>query len=798
MLTREPGFAGLVVLTLALGIGANTAIFSVVNSVLLRPLAYREPERLVNVAEVVPKVARQYPLLPVNLAHYFDWKKRSTSFESLALMNWTSLNLTGAGEPMAARGLRISANTFDVLGAPLALGRPFTEAEERKDRDRVVILSNPLWTQRFHADPSVVGHTIQLDGKPYVVVGVAAEGWRSPMPSGLGSSMAAAATVQLFTPLGYTDDDLKDRFGDFNWTVIGRLRPGVTPEKALSEVNVIQAGITNSIPEKIELRAAIQPLRDILVADSRRGLIVVMCAVAAVLLILCVNLANLWFVRAAGLSRESAIRVALGASRATLVRQTLVESLTLALTGGLLGVVFAEVALKVLLSFAPAGFPRLGEVRLDGDALLFAVAVSVACGVLCAILPAIRTARQDPQESLKSASHANTEGVRGVWVRKTLVAAEVGLSTVLLIVAGLLIRSFDRLMSVDRGFDVERVLAADVALPSEKYAKRDQRSEFYRRLLDQARAMPGVTSAALVSALPLQGETWVDIVGNEHDTREMFARPTVNVRFISSEYFKTLGAPLRAGRAFEDMDRGRTVAIISKSVADRLFPGQDAVGRKILHNETVTQVVGVTSDFRSTSLDKDPVNMLYIPYWQRPRLSASLLVRSAIDPKAMSGSVREAVWSLDPEVPVPETRTLVQIMNKSVAERRFNMSLVLAFALSALALASFGVYGVLAYTVARRRSEIGIRMALGADAGSVRSLVLRQGMQPVAIGLAVGVAGALAAGRLLSSMLFRVSANDPLTVAAVAAALCAVALAACAVPARRATRVNPIAALRCE
>ena len=335
-------------------------------------------------------------------------------------------------------------------------------------------------------------------------------------------------------------------------------------------------------------------------------------------------------------------------------------------------------------------------------------------------------------------------------------------------------------------------------LPSEKYAKRDQRSEFYRRLLDQARAMPGVTSAALVSALPLQGETWVDIVGNEHDTREMFARPTVNVRFISSEYFKTLGAPLRAGRAFEDMDRGRTVAIISKSVADRLFPGQDAVGRKILHNETVTQVVGVTSDFRSTSLDKDPVNMLYIPYWQRPRLSASLLVRSAIDPKAMSGSVREAVWSLDPEVPVPETRTLVQIMNKSVAERRFNMSLVLAFALSALALASFGVYGVLAYTVARRRSEIGIRMAHGADAGSVRSLVLRQGMQPVAIGLAVGVAGALAAGRLLSSMLFRVSANDPLTVAAVAAALCAVALAACAVPARRATRVNPIAALRCE
>ncbi len=794
LFTREPGFAALVVLTLALGIGANTAIFSVVNSVLLRPLAYREPERLVTIGEVLPKVAHQYPVLPVNLSHYFDWKKQASSFESMALMEPTAMNLTGAGEPMVARGVRISANTFDVLGVPVRLGRPFGEAEELAGRDRVVILSHSFWTQRFQADPAVIGKTVMLDGKSYLAVGVAAEGFRPPILPGLGSSMARSGPAQFYVPLGYEADALKERMGDFNWTTIGRLRPGITRDRVLSELNVIQSAISNSLPEseKEELKASVIPLRDVLVEDSRRGLVVVMSAVAAVLLILCVNLANLWFARAAGFSRESAIRVALGASRARLVQQTLVESLTLAITGGVLGTIFAYAAVRLLLRFAPVDLPRINEVHMDAAALGFALLVSIASGVVCAILPAIRTARQDPQESLKSASHANTEGVRGVWVRKTLVAAEVGLSAVLLITAGLLIRSFDRLMNVDRGYDVERVLAADVALPSTKYEKPEQRAEFYRRLIEKAQSMPGVVSASIVSALPLQGETWVDIVGTEKDPRPMFQRPTVNVRFISPDYFKTLGAPIKSGRTFSDADRNRKVAIVSQSVVERLWPGQDAVGRTMLHNEKPVEIVGVTPDLRSTSLDKDPVNMLYIPYWQRPRLSGSLLVRSAMDPRSLAGALRGAVWELDGEVPVPATRTLVEVMNRSVGQRRFNMTLVLAFALSALALASFGVYGVLAYSVTRRRSEIGIRMALGADAVSVRSMVIRQGMQPVLLGLAAGLAGSLAIGRLLSSMLFQVSPRDPATMTLVAVALCGVRSAACALPALRATRVNPI------
>ncbi len=798
MIARERGFAAVVILTLALGIGANTAIFSVVNSVLLRPLPYPESDRLVAVNEVIPKVAHMYPTLPVNLAHYFLWQNHLTSFDSMLLARTTQMNLTGAGDPVVLDCARISANAFAVLGVQPRIGRAFTEAEERDGQDQVAILSHTVWTERFNSDPGVIGRKIMLDGHPRVVVGVLPAGFRFPRQSGFGGTGSAAEKLGVYIPLGYSNDDLKDLASDFNWVAIGRLKRGVSVERAATELNVVQAQLSKTLPDALEVRGAVEPMRDAVVGDSRRGLVVIMSAVLAVLLVLCVNLANLWFARAAGHGRDLAIRVALGASRAQLMRQMLVESMTLAVIGGALGTLMAYAALGALLRLAPANLPRLAEARMDGVALAFALGASMLSGLVFGILPALRMARQDPQEALKSGSHANTEGTRGVWVRKALVTAEVALSCMLLIGAGLLVRSFERLMSIDRGFDIDRVLAADVALPGAKYTKPEQRTEFFRRLLEKAQSMPGVQSVGLVSALPLQGETWVDVVGNEHDRRPAFQRPVTNVRFISPDYFKTLAIPMRSGRTFDDSDKAKKVAIISQSVAARLFPGQEAVGRKIQHNDSLEEIVGVTPDIRSTSLDHDPVNMLYIPYWQRPRLQGSLLIRTAMDPTSITGAVRMGVRELDAEVPAPEMRTMVEVMNKSVGQRRFQMELLLVFAVSALALASFGVYGVLAYSVTRRTNEIGIRMALGAGASEVRRMVLSQALQPVLAGLVLGIAGALAMGQVLQSLLFQVEPRDPMTIVLVAGVLCATAVVACLLPARRATRVDPLRALRCD
>jgi len=539
-------------------------------------------------------------------------------------------------------------------------------------------------------------------------------------------------------------------------------------------------------------------LHENIVGQSRRGLLVLLGAVGAVLLILCVNLANLSLARAAGRARESAIRTALGAGRARLVRQTLTESLVLAVTGGVLGIALAAWGVRLLLGAAPMDLPRLNEVSMDSRVLGFALLVSLVTGVAFGILPALRSSRAHPQEALKSGSYTTTEGRRGVRLRGVLVGVEAALGAVLLITAGLLMSSFVRLMHVDKGFDIERVLSVSVRAPATKYAETAQQTAFFDRLLDKTRHLPGVLSAGLVSALPLQGETWVDLAAAEGDQRPLFERPMVNVRFVSPDYFKTLHIPFREGSSFEESQRNRKVVIISQGTARRLWPGQSPIGRRMLHNENPEEVVGVTADIRSTSLDKDPVLIIYVPYWQRPRLSASLLVRSAMDPRGVAAGLRQAIRQVDADVPIPEMQTLQEVMSDSVAQRRFQMTLVMLFAAAALALAGFGIYGVVSYSVARRRTEMGIRMALGAGAGGLQRMVLWQGIRPVVAGLLVGIAAALAAGRILSSLLFQVSARDPLTIGAVAVVLLAVSAAAALVPARRATRVDPMKALRFE
>jgi putative ABC transport system permease protein len=796
-LARDRGFTLTVLCSLALGVGANTAIFSVVNGVLLQPLPYRDPQRLYNIREVIPKFAHLYPSLPANMNHYFEWRKQASTIESLALMRSTEFNLTGAGDPELVRTALVTANTFATLGVQPQLGRSFLEEEDPEGHDHVVVISDALWRRRFSADPAIIGRKILLDGSPYLVVGVLPPGFQLPKQNDLVTA-ATSDRIDIYKPLGYTKDDLQESAGDFNYDVIARLRPGVTPQQALAQLNVIQAEISSHIPEKLDLRASLSGLHDAIVGRVRRGLLVLLAAVGAVLLILCVNLANLSLARAAGRAREAAIRTALGAGRAQLVRQNLTESFLLALSGGLLGMLLGAWGVHLLVRTAPVDLPLLAAVRLDPRVLAFALLISMGTGLLFGILPALRSAAAQPQEALKSGSYTTTESRRGVRLRDLLVGVEAALSAVLLVAAGLLIGSFVRLMHVDKGFNIQHVLVAKISLPSATYADNARKVAAYDRLLEKTRALPGVLSASLVSTIPLQGQRWIDLVGTENDTRPDFERPSVNTRFISPDYFKTLHIPLREGRTFDDSQRHRLVAIISQATAQRLWPGQLALGRRMKHNDEVVEVVGVTADIRSTDLDKEPVLMLYIPYWQRPRLSSALLVRTAMDPRGLAAGVRGVIRQVDPDVPVPEMQTMQQVMAESVAQRRFQMTLVILFAAAALVLAGLGIYGVVSYSVTRRRTEMGIRMALGARAAGLQRLVLWHALRPVLAGLAAGIAGALAAGRVLSALLFQVSPRDPLTIAAVAGVLLIVAAAAALLPARRLTRVDPMSALRFE
>jgi len=796
-LLRDRVFALMIVLSLAVGIGANTAIFSLVNGVLLQAPDFPHPERLVALTQWAPKLLKSYPALPVNISIYREWRKQMTSFESIGIARASVFNLTGSGQPEQVQGGTVSATIFSVLGVQPRLGRAFIEQEDQSGQDQVVILADSLWRRRYQADPAIVGRKILLDGKPCEVVGVLPASFHFPREEKVGAS-TLGERLEIYKPLGYDADDLQLHMGDFNYWTTARLRPGASPAVAQSELNVVQAAIGKQIPGDLDLHATLIPLQERMVGDVRQGLVLLMAAVGAVLLVLCVNLANLGLARAAGRARDSAIRTALGASRARLLGQSILESTLLALAGGGLGVVLAYWGLRALLAAAPIDLPRLNEVHIDARVLLFALAISLVTGLIFGALPAWRSLRSAPVEALKSGGRGNTDGRGGLRVRNLLVGLEVGLSAALLVTAGLLMASFVRLMAVDKGFQVDRVLAMDLSLLSTKYPQPAERSAFFQRALDQAARLPGVRNVSLVSALPLMGETWIDIVGTEHDTRPMVELPSTNVRFISPGYFETLAVSLRDGRDFEERDRSRTVAIISASLAQRLWGREGAVGRKLSDGERVMDVVGVTPDFRSTSLDQEPVNMLYIPYWQRPRWSASLLVSTSMDPRSIAGALRSAIWQIDGEVTVPEVRTLSEVLSSSVAQRRFQMLLVLLFALAALALAAFGTYGVLSYAVTRRTPEMGIRMALGAQRRDVLGMVLRQGMMPVLAGMAAGALSALAIGRYLESLLWNVSPRDPLAFAVSGAVLLLVSVAACLIPARRATRVSPIEALRFE
>jgi len=615
-LMRDRGFAATVILSFALGIGANTAIFSLIDGILLRPPEYREPERLVSIWQTIPKFAKDYPKLPVNIAIFKVWQQKLSTMESISIARETSFNLTGSGQPEQLGGASVSATWFGTLGVTPRLGRDFSSEEEMSGRDQVVIITDSLWRRRFQADRAILGRKILLDGTPYQIIGVAPPSYRYPATFTLNSHKAERL-IEVYKPLGYEGPDLKVRLGDMNFSTTARLKPGITLARAQSELDVIEAGVDREIEGSFDVHARMDPLTDSLVGGARRGLILVMAAVGAVLLVLVVNLANLSLARAAGRARDAAIRTALGAGQGTLMRQSLIESLLLAVTGGVFGILLAWWGVNALLAAAPVDLPRLHEVHMDGRVLLFALAVSLAAGVTFGVLPALKTAWASPIEALKSGSRSNTEGRGGLRVRNLLVSLEVGLSAALLVTAGLLIASFTRVMTVDRGFQVERILAIDVSMLESKYGEVPRRAAFFDRLLQKANSLPGVQIASITSALPLSGEQFIDLISREKETRPQSELPASNIRFISPEYFRTLAVPLKDGRIFEERDRKAKVAIISACLGKRLWGDENPLGRKLNDNGTVMEVVGVTPDFRSTSLDHEPVNMLYVPYWER-------------------------------------------------------------------------------------------------------------------------------------------------------------------------------------
>jgi len=802
-LLNSPGFAALAILTLGLGIGANTVIFSIVNGALLRPLAYRKPQQLYVVREVVPELAQTYPTLPVNLASFRIWQRECATLEDVAIVEPWSMILTGHGDAAEISGARASANLLNVLGVRPALGRTFLPQEDNPGNDHVVILSYGFWRQRFNGDRNVVGEGIMLDGTSYQVIGVLPASFRFPKSDQLGPLTEFPPQINYVKPLGL-DAAQWSPFGDFDFAAIARLKPGISAAQALAELNVVQAQIAKSRNQGMGLRAELLPMERQVVGSARPGLLLLLGATGAILLIVCLNLANLLLARIPGRLHEVAIRKALGASRSRLARQMLTETVLLAVIGGSLGIALAHYGLHWLIAAAPTNLPRVDEVGLDVRVLWFSVAVSALTGIVFGFLPALALAQSDPQQSLKAGAATMTENRRARRLRSSLIGVEVGIGTLLLITAGLLTMSMIHLLDVDKGFMTEHVMAADVNLPPQSYREQNQKVEFYEKVLQQVQALPGVNEAAWISKLPLEGQEQVDDIDVPGRVLPETQRPLANYRYVTPEYFQAMGIRLLQGRLIEAADQDRPVAIISESVAQKVWPGADPLGKDFRPGEDPqwppVHVIGVVADIRTVALDEPPLLMIYEPIgnpkWRG--MSASLVVRSTILPTSLNSALRNAIHSVDSQVPIVHLRPMQQIISESVSVRRFQLGLASLFGLSALSLAALGIYGVVGYSVARRRQELGIRMALGANRSDLQTLVLLQGMSPIMVGWMSGVAASFIAGFLIRSLLFEVTARDPLTIGLASIVVLATAATACYVPACRAAKVDPMGALRCE
>lgn len=798
-LRRDRTYSSTVVLTLALTIGATTAVFSIVDGVLLKPLAYRESRRLVSVKEVWRELAQRNPGLEVNEQHFEYWRTRTRTFESMAQYIVVPSNLTGAGDAAQIFVGRASGSLFDVLQAQAALGRTLRPADEPSSQPEVAVITDACWRQRFGSNPGVVGQAIVLDGAPRTIVGVLRPDFRLPTER--------LSVADVFVPI-HMDTERVGWQGDHNNEAIGRLREGATPETARAELDVLQAQVSDiaakEANERVTLSSIVTPLSDALVGKARRGLLLLLGAIAAVLLIACSNLANMALTRALGRLRDAAIRSALGASRARMAGRAAIEQLLLSAAGGALGLAVARGALHVFVRTAPIDLPRAGDVAIDARVLAFAGVVSIVAGAAVAILPAWRTVRRDVEHTLRAGALTTTSDRAGVRARGALLALQVALSLVLLVVTGLLGASFVRLMNVDRGFVADRVLLVPLSMPANRYDGEVVRQAAYDGLIAAMHALPGVTSATVISAPPLTGSGQVNSIAPDGSRRPRSEQPSANFRFVGPEFFRTLGIAVLRGRAFTGAERGpghSMPALISEPTAARLWPGQDALGKRFsrgIPGEGGFEVVGIVSDAKLTSLERTPPLMVYLPYWWRTRASTSLLIKTAADPAALMPSVRGAVRAIDSEIAIGDARPLEQLVEGSVAARRYQMQLFVAFGLVALFIATLGVYAVTSYSVSQRRREVNIRVALGARRRQVMAMVMKQGLAPIAGGIGAGTIAAVSIGSLVSSLLFDVQPRDPLVIGVVVASVAGIGVLACFVAARQTLSIDPAAALRDE
>jgi putative ABC transport system permease protein len=798
-LRKSPGFSAVTIATLALGIGANTAIFSMVDGILLRPLSYRDPNRLVVVRGIIGQFAHLYPTLPSNAAQFIQWRQRSAAFDELSALRPVTFTIVRGDEPRLIEGARVSPNLLRTLGVELHAGRFLLEEENTPGRDDVVVLGYEFWLQRFNARRDVIGTPITLSDRRYTIVGVLPPSFRFPRNDQVGALIDLPARIDVLKPLALTDREATS-FGEYDYVVIGRLRQGVSLDQALADVSRIQKQIAATVPVKIDLRVALFPMQDLVVGPVRHGLLLALAAVGVVLLIGCVNLAAVALARASGRLRECAVRVALGATRLRLMRQLLIETLLLGAIGGALGLALAQLMLDFLVTSAPIDLPRLDEVQLDARVASFAILVTATTVALFGLWPAWRLSQSNPQRALQASSRSATEGRGPARLRSMLIAFEVALTMALLVVAGLLVNSLIRLVHVDAGFDVEDVMATGITLSVTRYPNPGARDRFYEQLLVELGRVSGIADAGIGSRPPLSGESSVNTLSRDDDVRPILERPSANYRFVSEAYFRAMGMPLMAGRTFEEHDRGRNVAIVSERTAARLWPGESALGKRFKQDDSspVIEVIGVVGNSREVGLLNDPPLMAYQPYWTRSPLVASLIVRTTAPFAHVAPQIRATIARLDPKLPVAPVQPMQDLVTAALAPRRFQTLLVAAFAAAALLLSSIGIYGALSYAVARRAGELAIRAALGAQPGILVRQVISAGMKPVGAGLAAGILGAIAMGKGLSSLLFGVQPRDPATIVSVSALLALVALAACCIPAARATRVDPTHALRSE
>jgi putative ABC transport system permease protein len=794
-LLARPLFTLTTVTTFAVGIGATAVVFSLVHSVLLSPLPYREPDRLTFVQQVIPEIADRVPILGVNPRSFISWERacRATCEQMSALVASRS-TLTGLGEPEGLLGAKISPGLFDVLGIPPMLGRSFTRDEDAPGRNGVLIITHGFWQRRLAGDPAVIGRVLTLDSVQAEIVGVLPSTFRLPQLPQLSVPNRVANPFEVFRPLAWSEG-LRQSWGEYDNVVIIRRPAGVSVQATEAELSAI----TKAEYERAQIHpyAVARPLMAAVTADARRPLWLVLSAVAAALLIACVNIAGLLGARWTARQRELAIRTAMGAGRLRLAQLVAIETVLLASVGGALGLALASMSLRAVLATAPAAVPRLDEVRLDTTSFVVTAAITLACALICAVVPAWRAARGDPADTLKASALSTTPGRRWIAIRAWLVGGEVALTAMLLVVGGLLIASFVNVLRVDRGFSTTAVVAADIELPAVRYPDTPSRARFFDTLLDALAREPGVAVAGLSRALPLEGLATVDGFVPEGDTRTGAPQAVGSHVQVSAGYFAAIGLPLLRGRLLTPDDNARPVAVISDHTARTLWPGHDALGRNFRRGRgDLFQVVGVVADAKIQGFEREPGLVGYVPYGLNTRNGLTLVIRGNAGDSAAIASARRVIKSLDPDLPLRRVRTLDSVVDDALAMRRFQMRLLAAFGAAGLLLACLGIYGVLSSMVEGRRGELAIRLALGAPPSRVGRLIVRQGLTPVIFGLAAGLAAGVGAGRLAASLLFGVAPAQPAVLATVIAIVVTVAVAACLGPAARAARTSFVSALR--